>query len=50
MKDEETVRCQLNDNMVQIESTLYASIRPKRVTQSGENPSHALARAEVEYI
>lgn len=50
VKDEETVRCQLNANVLQIENELYAPIRPKRVTQSGEKPSHALARAGVEYI
>lgn len=49
-KDEETVRCQLNSNVLQIENELYAPIRPKRVTRSGEKPSHALARAGVEYI
>ncbi len=41
---------QLNSNVLQIENELYAPIRPKRVTQSGERPSQALARAGVEYI
>lgn len=36
--------------MLQIENELYASIQSKRVTQSGEKPSHALARAAAEYI
>ncbi len=41
---------QLNSNVLQIENELYAPIRPKRVTQSGEKPSEALERAGVEYI
>jgi len=41
---------QLNSNVLQIENELYAPIRPKRVTQSGEKPSDALANRGVEYI
>lgn len=41
---------QLNDNVLQIENELYAPIRPKRVTKSGEKPSVALAERGVEYI
>ncbi|KLV04935.1 glutamate--cysteine ligase [Photobacterium aquae] len=41
---------QLNANVLQIENELYAPIRPKRVTQSGEKPSEALERGGVEYI
>lgn len=41
---------QLNSNVLQIENELYAPIRAKRVTQSGEKPSCALKRAGVEYI
>ncbi|WP_428775097.1 glutamate--cysteine ligase [Vibrio sp.] len=41
---------QLNSNVLQIENELYAPIRPKRVAQSGEKPSQALARGGVEYI
>ncbi|WP_330961949.1 glutamate--cysteine ligase [Photobacterium sp. 53610] len=41
---------QLNTNVLQIENELYAPIRPKRVTQSGEKPSEALSRGGVEYI
>lgn len=41
---------QLNSNVLQIENELYAPIRPKRVAQSGEKPSEALARGGVEYI
>ena len=41
---------QLNSNLIQIENELYAPIRPKRVAQSGETPSQALARGGIEYI
>ncbi|WPM84243.1 glutamate--cysteine ligase [Apirhabdus apintestini] len=41
---------QLNTNVLQIENELYAPIRPKRVTHSGETPSDALLRGGVEYI
>ena len=41
---------QLNSNVLQIENELYAPIRPKRVTQSGETPSDALLRGGIEYI
>ncbi|BCL71218.1 glutamate--cysteine ligase [Vibrio nigripulchritudo] len=41
---------QLNSNVLQIENELYAPIRPKRVTRSGEKPSEALQRGGVEYI
>ncbi|NUU67098.1 glutamate--cysteine ligase [Enterobacteriaceae bacterium BIT-l23] len=41
---------QLNTNVLQIENELYAPIRPKRVTRSGESPSNALLRGGVEYI
>lgn len=41
---------QLNDNILQIENELYASIRPKRVAQSGETPSQALHARGIEYI
>ena len=36
--------------MQQIENELYAPIRPKRVTRSGETPSDALLRGGIEYI
>lgn len=35
---------------MQIENEFYSPIRPKRVTQSGEKPVHALAARGVEYI
>ena len=41
---------QLNSNLLQIENEYYASIRPKRVANSGEKPSHALSQRGVEYI
>jgi glutamate--cysteine ligase len=41
---------QLNDNVLQIENELYASIRPKRVQQGKETPSQALNARGVEYI
>src|SRR5690606_19605529 len=41
---------QLNTNLLQIENEFYSSIRPKRVTHSGEKPVHALAERGVEYV
>ncbi|WP_039057104.1 glutamate--cysteine ligase [Enterobacter sp. Bisph1] len=41
---------QINTNILQIENELYAPIRPKRVTRSGEAPSDALLRGGIEYI
>ena len=41
---------QLNDNVLQIENELYASIRPKRVQQGAETPSQALNARGIEYI
>lgn len=43
-------RLQVNTNVLQIENELYAPIRPKRVTRSGESPSDALVRGGIEYI
>lgn len=43
-------RLQINSNVLQIENELYAPIRPKRVTRSGESPSDALLRGGIEYI
>lgn len=50
IKDEQGNWLQLNTNVLQIENELYAPIRPKRVTRSGENPSDALLRGGIEYI
>jgi len=41
---------QLNTNILQIENEYYSDIRPKRVTESGEKPIHALMHRGVEYI
>jgi len=41
---------QLNDNILQIENELYASIRAKRVQKPGETPSQALNARGIEYI
>lgn len=41
---------QLNSNILQIENEYYSDIRPKRVTQRGEKPLHALRKNGVEYI
>ena len=40
---------QINTNVLQIENEFYSTIRPKRVTYSGERP-HALASRGVQYI
>ncbi|YCH29781.1 glutamate--cysteine ligase [Erwinia sp. D4-22] len=50
VKDQDGRWLQLNTNVLQIENELYAPIRPKRVTRSGEAPSDALARGGIEYI
>jgi len=41
---------QLSCNILQIENEYYSSIRPKRVTQSGERPLAALLARGVQYI
>ena len=41
---------QLNASLLQIENEFYATIRPKRVTRSGESPRRALEERGVEYI
>ena len=50
VKDADGNWLQLNTNVLQIENELYAPIRPKRVTHSGEAPSDALLRGGIEYI
>ncbi len=47
---EGSVYKQLNTNILQIENEFYSSIRPKRVTESGERPTCALSKRGVEYI
>lgn len=41
---------QLNTNIIQIENEYYSSIRPKRVTYSGERPIQALQSRGVQYV
>lgn len=41
---------QLSTSLLQIENEFYSAIRPKRVTESGETPLHALQQRGVEYI
>ncbi|MDQ7970136.1 MAG: glutamate--cysteine ligase [Oxalicibacterium faecigallinarum] len=41
---------QLNTNLLQIENEFYATIRPKRVINSGERPVEALCTRGVQYI
>lgn len=41
---------QINANVLQIENEYYSAIRPKRTTESGEKPIHALRARGVEYI
>lgn len=41
---------QLNTNILQIENEYYSTIRPKRVTYSGERPIQALMARGVQYI
>lgn len=41
---------QLNENVLQIENEFYSSIRPKRITCSGERPAKALKNRGVEYL
>jgi len=48
IKDDEYI--QLNDNVLQIENELYASIRAKRVQKNSETPSQALKARGIEYI
>lgn len=41
---------QLNDSLLQIENEFYSTIRPKRVTESGETALSALHRGGIQYI
>ncbi|MGH8354120.1 MAG: glutamate--cysteine ligase [Pseudomonas sp.] len=41
---------QLNTNVLQIENEYYSSIRPKRVTYTGERPLQALMARGVQYV
>ncbi len=41
---------QLNANLLQIENEFYSSIRPKRITPSGQSPSRTLKNQGVQYV
>lgn len=41
---------QINTNRLQIENEYYSAIRPKRVTETGERPLHALSKRGVQYV
>ena len=41
---------QLNTAILQIENEFYSTIRPKRITASGETPLRALTRSGIEYV
>lgn len=41
---------QINDHILQIENEYYSPIRPKQITQPGENPSDALANRGIAYV
>lgn len=41
---------QINDHILQIENEYYSPIRPKQITQAGENPSDALAKRGIAYV
>lgn len=41
---------QLSHNVLQIENEYYSSIRPKRITNSGERPIQALCRRGIQYV
>lgn len=41
---------QLATTLLQIENEFYSTIRPKRVTQPGQRPLHALRQSGVEYV
>ncbi|MBV1932050.1 MAG: glutamate--cysteine ligase [Porticoccaceae bacterium] len=41
---------QLNTHLLQIENEFYSTIRPKRITSSGETPMRALWQRGIEYV
>ncbi|PIE38930.1 MAG: glutamate--cysteine ligase [Gammaproteobacteria bacterium] len=41
---------QLGDGLLQIENEFYSTIRPKRVTESGQAPLVALQQSGIEYV
>lgn len=50
VKDANGEYLQLNTNLLQIENEFYGTIRPKRRTDPGERPIHALRGRGVEYV
>ena len=43
-------RIQINTSIIQIENEYYSSIRPKRVTPSGERPINVLRNEGIDYV
>jgi len=41
---------QINTHVLQIENEFYSTIRPKRITDPGERPLHALAERGIQYV
>ncbi|HQQ63992.1 MAG TPA: glutamate--cysteine ligase [Pseudomonadales bacterium] len=50
LRDAQGNYLQLSTNLLQIENEFYSTIRPKRVTRSGETPILALHENGVEYV
>jgi len=43
-------RIQINTSIIQIENEYYSSIRPKRITPSGERPLNVLKEQGIDYV
>ncbi|MEH6605288.1 MAG: glutamate--cysteine ligase [Pseudomonadales bacterium] len=50
LKDEVGNYKQLSTGLLQIENEFYSTVRPKRVTEAGETPIHALEQKGIEYV
>ncbi|MFT7299850.1 MAG: glutamate--cysteine ligase [Porticoccus sp.] len=50
LKDNNGNHLQLSPHLLQIENEFYSTVRPKRVTHSGETPLSALWERGVEYV
>ena len=50
LDDDNGYPIQINDHILQIENEYYSPIRPKQITQPGENPSDALAKRGIAYV
>lgn len=48
--DQDGKPMQINDHILQIENEYYSPIRPKQVSQMGENPSDALKNRGIGYV